>query len=376
MTVLGTWPEPLASAASAAGAASAGIHALGDGAVRATVLVVVAWLITRSTRWSAADRHRVWSMTVTCLVALPLLLLAGLRLPTELRGPPIDRLAGTVPSLPRPTGDGVWLLATGWLAGAALTAGWFLAGRSALRRELRAATPERDPAWTALHRELCATLAIRASVPLLRTPSVATPVACGVRRPVVVLPTDTDGWPAELRRAVLLHELEHVRRRDAAAEVVAQVACVLFWFHPAVWFARGRLERECEMACDAATVRRGIAREAYVGRLLELARLERWRATSLPVLGVAGPSQLRLRVAVLLAQPSAPRDGGPATRLVSALAPLLTLLTLAASPLTDASRVAPALPAAAAAPDVVPGAGPASFRDAGAPRVRALFGRD
>jgi beta-lactamase regulating signal transducer with metallopeptidase domain len=48
------------------------------------------------------------------------------------------------------------------------------------------------------------------------------PMTCGVVRPAIILPSDAALWPlADLERAVV-HELEHVRRRDWRTQCLAR----------------------------------------------------------------------------------------------------------------------------------------------------------
>jgi hypothetical protein len=63
-------------------------------------------------------------------------------------------------------------------------------------------------------------------------------------------PATADAWPEDRRRAVLAHELAHVKRFDCLTQALAQLACILFWWHPAVWYAARRLRVERERACD------------------------------------------------------------------------------------------------------------------------------
>jgi beta-lactamase regulating signal transducer with metallopeptidase domain len=46
------------------------------------------------------------------------------------------------------------------------------------------------------------------------------------------------------RRAVLLHELAHVRRHDLIGHTLSRLACAVYWFHPLVWTAAKQLFRE------------------------------------------------------------------------------------------------------------------------------------
>ena len=58
------------------------------------------------------------------------------------------------------------------------------------------------------------------------------PMTCGVRRPVIVIPSIADLWDEDRRRAVLLHELAHVVRFDCLTQTLAEVAVALYWPHP------------------------------------------------------------------------------------------------------------------------------------------------
>ena len=49
---------------------------------------------------------------------------------------------------------------------------------------------------------------------------------------------------------MLAHELGHVVRRDAATDLLGQIACVLYWFHPLVWLSVNSSRWLREQACD------------------------------------------------------------------------------------------------------------------------------
>ena len=48
------------------------------------------------------------------------------------------------------------------------------------------------------------------------------PVATGIFRPAVIMPTDADTWSESRLRIVLLHELAHVKRRDCLTHMLGQ----------------------------------------------------------------------------------------------------------------------------------------------------------
>ena len=80
---------------------------------------------------------------------------------------------------------------------------------------------------------------------------------------VIALPRATLLWPANLaerlddaaRRAVLAHELAHLKRRDHWTAWLEVVVACLWWWHPVVWWARRELRHYAELACDAWVLR-------------------------------------------------------------------------------------------------------------------------
>jgi len=74
-------------------------------------------------------------------------------------------------------------------------------------------------------------------------------------RPRVILPADLPHrlGPDGLE-TILVHELAHVRRKDHLVRLLELVVTTLFWWHPVVWWACGRLRELEEQCCDAAVL--------------------------------------------------------------------------------------------------------------------------
>ncbi|HEV3137874.1 MAG TPA: M56 family metallopeptidase [Pirellulales bacterium] len=146
-----------------------------------------------------------------------------------------------------------WLF-VGWGAAVGVQFAQLLVQRRRLSRLLREARPAGD--------DLIATVRVVAqSLQLARSPRVlltlenCSPFVHGAIRASLILPRALLATlsPAELRQ-VLLHELAHVKRRDLAWGWLAQIARMLYFFHPvAHWCYRSvRLERE--LACDQLAI--------------------------------------------------------------------------------------------------------------------------
>jgi len=75
------------------------------------------------------------------------------------------------------------------------------------------------------------------TVRLFVSQRVDTPVAVGWLHPVVLLPAATLIGLTELQlRAVLAHELAHIRRHDFLVNLVQRVVESILFYHPAVWY--------------------------------------------------------------------------------------------------------------------------------------------
>ncbi len=135
------------------------------------------------------------------------------------------------------------------------------------------------------------------------------PMTWGWIRPVVLLPSDAEAWPASRWRDVLLHELAHVQRLDCLTQAIAQAACALYWFNPLAWLAAWRMRFERERACDDVVLLCGSRASDYAAHLLDLARSLRSRHRhSLAALAMARPSHLEGRLLSIL-DAGCPRRG-------------------------------------------------------------------
>jgi len=207
-----------------------------------------------------------------------------------------------------------------WVIGVALVLVPMIAGLMRVRRVRQNGLPWRD--GQAVVAEITAARAVRIRTQLLLDETVAGPMTCGVLRPVIVLPRDARVWDAEDLQRAIVHELEHIRRRDWSMLLIARVVCALYWFHPLVWISWRQLRLEAEKACDDAVLR-GAHPEVYADQLVMLAeRLASDRAQS--TLAMANRGDLCARVSAVLddRQPRG-RAGSPWIATVSAAAVLV-----------------------------------------------------
>ena len=139
------------------------------------------------------------------------------------------------------------------------------------------------------------------------------PAVCGLFRPVILLPQSlVQKLPPAQLRAVLLHELTHLRRGDVWVNCAQALVQIVYWWHPLLWLANARIRRVREEAVDDAVMLalRDEA-ETYAPTLLEVAKLAFHRPlASLGLVGILeSRSALRQRIERLV-NFRAPRKAG------------------------------------------------------------------
>jgi beta-lactamase regulating signal transducer with metallopeptidase domain len=156
------------------------------------------------------------------------------------------------------------VLAAATLAALRLTVGlWAVAACRARSR------PIRDAGMQQLVDELRHEVGCRPLVEVRASAAVGTAATIGWRRPAVLLADDWPAWAPDELRAVLAHELAHVRHKDYSAALFASLCRALHFYHPLIAWLTRRLRLHQELAAD------GIAAEAVGGRAAYLVALAR-----------------------------------------------------------------------------------------------------
>lgn len=261
------------------------VHGLVDVTLVSIVLGTVALAAARIPGLDAGTRSRWWS----AVAIVPLLAFAAALLqPVALRDgaaravPPA--IAGVVLADPFDAirGGGTYAQRTQDAAapGAAATAAatprsapfpwlplalglWLVVALVRLARVVLSVARAHRIGATAVRAELVAVAhdAASARVALCVHAALDTPVAIGLTQRAVVLPARLAGdlSPAELR-AVVLHEIAHLRRRDDWAYLFERIAGAVLWFDPVVHLAVRLSATWRELACDASAAHAAGAR--------------------------------------------------------------------------------------------------------------------
>jgi beta-lactamase regulating signal transducer with metallopeptidase domain len=304
--------------------------------LKATPVFFLAWLAALMLRRSsAAQRHFVWTLAVAGALVLPLAVAASPRfaVPVLPARSAIERLpSATNPTAPTPAAptlhaapdavgpsqravgastvvgapargvpgvaDLLWVLWATGATGVALLVAASLIGAASLARRAR---PAGDHALIAEFDDARRALGLGPNARLLIATGSTMPMTWGALHPVVLLPAAAPSWSPARQRAVLMHELAHVRRRDWLTQLAARVACALYWWNPLVWVAARKLREEREHACDDLVLAQGARASDYASELLDIARsLRAPPVTALAGVAMARPAQLGSRLLAVL----------------------------------------------------------------------------
>ncbi len=132
---------------------------------------------------------------------------------------------------------------------------------------------------------------------------ITVPMVWGIFRPVILLPIEAGSWQTERLRAVLFHELAHIKRRDWVMQMIAQVVCAVYWFNPLVWCAARWMRIEAEQACDDQVLNAGYQPTDYAQHLLDVVRNVKVASfASRAAVAMVHPSKIEGRLRTVLTQ--------------------------------------------------------------------------
>ena len=294
-------------------------------------------------KFSAATRHYYWLMIITCLLLLPALSSISpkyrVNVPTQAMAvqPEIEAETashfqhslgaeespqiGIIPinsSLEAPLNDSTEgkpmasnpspssfdlrqpLLFT-WAIGSAFIVLWITAGWLRIRRLISQSTSIKEGSLITQ----CATISRQMMgsrrFNVLISKSTLMPMVVGTKKATLILPAGFEDWDSTKQAAVLAHEIGHIQRYDCSTQLLGQLLCALYWFHPISWIITRKLQAEAEAACDDLAIRSGTCPSQYAEHLLTIARsLKGLRILTGTTAQIAGYSKLENRLRRIL----------------------------------------------------------------------------
>jgi uncharacterized protein (TIGR03435 family) len=250
---------------------------------QSTMVVGVAALLVLALRKNSA-RVRYWLWFAAALkFVIPFSLLVSIGQQFEWRTPPIvtQRPLSTVAELSMPFDSAPaaaeatpiassatsmnllpGILVFIWVGGFAVSLGLWICSWRRIHGALQGASP--------MHVEFPVK---DISVRVMSSPTLLEPAVFGILRPVLLLPDGlADRMTPQQFKAIMVHELCHVRRRDNLATAIYMAIEALFWFYPLLRWIGKRLLDERERACDEEVIRLGNEPGVYAEGILNVCK--------------------------------------------------------------------------------------------------------
>lgn len=144
---------------------------------------------------------------------------------------------------------GIWILGIVWMTARLLKAAWHL------RILKKSALPLQNLEVRRLYQRCRKETNITRDIPVCSTAFLKSPMTAGCLKPCIYLPIHLiSDYREPDMRYILLHELQHCRRRDNLVNILMNLAGILYWFHPLVWYGLKEMRTEREIACDASVL--------------------------------------------------------------------------------------------------------------------------
>lgn len=182
-----------------------------------------------------------------------------------------------------------------WLAGAAASCAYFLVGYRRCSWVFRTSLP----VSSGLAQSFLQNHRLRRHVTIRQSSCIRTPMTSGVRKPVILMPGDTDWSDEETLRYVLFHEMVHIRRLDAVSKLTAVLTVCLHWFNPLAWVMLVLFNRDLELACDETVIAQfGLDRRASYA--MALIHMEEQKSAAMPFCACFSRNALEERIKAMM----------------------------------------------------------------------------
>ena len=259
---------------------------------QSTAVALVAWLLTLAVRNNSARvRYAIWLIaSIKFLLPFQVLAYMGARwsapvsrsdvqiytiveeFTRPIRQAPLAQIQQASSGSSIHVSSFVWaVIGILWLSGFFVlllkwVSGWKSASCMAASAEPMTAGRESD----ALHQARSSS-GIEQPVRLLLTSSGMEPGVFGIVRPILLWPAGLSDRLSDAQiKAIMEHELEHVRRHDNLTSAIHAFVEAIFWFHPLVRWMSKRLSEERERACDERVLEQNSRPEAYAESILKV----------------------------------------------------------------------------------------------------------
>ncbi len=90
---------------------------------------------------------------------------------------------------------------------------------------------------------------------LCENENIASPIACGILKPMIIFPKGFCHTHSEIFEQALLHEYMHLKYYHQVIQYFLILVVIINWFNPFVWIMYHYINRDMEVACDRGALK-------------------------------------------------------------------------------------------------------------------------
>ena len=148
-----------------------------------------------------------------------------------------------------------YILSGIWIVGIFTMLILLIKSRLRLRALEKSALPLQSPKVRRMYHQCLNEMYIIRDIPIYSTAFLKSPIIVGLLKPCIYLPIHLiSDYHESAMRYMLLHELQHYKHKDAIASFLMNLAGVVYWFNPFVWYALREMRNDREVACDTSVL--------------------------------------------------------------------------------------------------------------------------
>lgn len=99
-------------------------------------------------------------------------------------------------------------------------------------------------------------IGISKDIPVYSTAFLKSPIIAGLLKPCIYLPIHLiSDYMESDTRYILLHELQHYKHKDILSSYLMNLAGIIYWFNPLIWYSLKEMRNDREVACDTSVLK-------------------------------------------------------------------------------------------------------------------------
>jgi len=156
-----------------------------------------------------------------------------------------------------------------WISGSSGILFWIVAGRIYSNLIFSRSSNITDQRFSQNIKSVYSIFKIRKKLKVRLSDKIKVPIVVGLLSPKIILPVGALKWQQIRLKAILFHELSHIKRNDIIIQFLAQLTCAIYWFNPLIWILESKLMIERERASDNFVLQNNIKPSEYAQYLME-----------------------------------------------------------------------------------------------------------